>query len=228
MSQPAVSWTSRPVGGRRTSLSSSGLRTLAVGVGCVCWAALASAAKPPAGKARIVNAPQRARVAPSDTSQAPDSDRYWYGGQTLLSDGIAIGLWLASAGVAGASGSGAGAQPVGLLGTLTYILVPPIIHFEHQQIGKGVASLALRLALPIAGILVGYIAFSSCDGDDADVCQAAGLSAGLAIFLSPIVIDAALLADAPLPVENARPSMTWSPTFTLVDGAPRFGLRGEF
>jgi hypothetical protein len=170
-------------------------------MGRVCWAAPAAAAEPP----------------------DPDPPSYWYGGQTLIADGIALGLWVTS-GVMVALDDDVISQPIGALGSLTFLVVPPIIHFEHAQTGKGLASLGLRLALPVAAILFVY---ATSDGCHEALCEVPIASVGLALLLSPILIDA-LIAYAPLPVVQPTPSTSLTPMFTLVGGAPRFGLRGEF
>src|SRR5262249_5737754 len=70
-----------------------------------------------------------------------------YPGQILAADGAAIGMFVA----AGRSNDADSAQHWAALGLFTYALGAPIIHLTHHRLGRGAASLGLRVAMPFLG-----------------------------------------------------------------------------
>jgi hypothetical protein len=66
----------------------------------------------------------------------------WYGWQTMLFDAGAFAWLLAWR---------APVWPVVAVSVTSYALGPPIDHFAHGSAAKGLADLALRVALPLAG-----------------------------------------------------------------------------
>ena len=89
---------------------------------------------------------QRARAA--DDAPAPHSSEEapsrWYGWQTLATDGAAIGLITASLVTADNRGgrSPSSALAWGALGV--YGLGAPVMHFVHENPGRGLASFGMR------------------------------------------------------------------------------------
>jgi len=77
----------------------------------------------------------------------------WYGWQTLLADGAAAGL----VGLAILSPDGNGANVLGTASFVTYLVGGPIIHWAHGHGAKGWGSLGLRVGLPLAGTLAGFL-----------------------------------------------------------------------
>jgi hypothetical protein len=194
----------------------SGWRAASLIIGLtLSWSAPAAALKPV----------ERHRLAQeSSAPDTPSASSDWYGWQTLLADGAALTLALGSAGL-DASGRGDAAGALGFLGGLTYVVASPVVHFEHDQTGKGLASLGLRLVMPLLGVLVGVGVVSDCHGD---ACDAGAGIAALGIALSPIAIDAALLAYAPRPAAYAAPRAVLTPAFMLNQGELRLGVAGQF
>jgi hypothetical protein len=143
---------------------------------------------------------ETARLMHSDTTGT-----HWYGWQTLVVDTISLAL--------------IPAYGIGLIG---YVLGTPIIHGLHGRAGSAVASVSMRLVLPLASI---SLWFSSCfkldlsgidlfgDGssmqrsnssssDSPDV--ACTLLAALIVvgFTAPVAIDAAVLAREPVKAKH--------------------------
>jgi hypothetical protein len=71
-----------------------------------------------------------------------------------------------------------------------YGIVPPIIHFAHEQVGSGFGSLGLRVGLPFVAVETG---FGVCPVQS-DTCFVSIIGVGVA---SAMAIDAALLAWKP-------------------------------
>src|SRR5438552_8266040 len=85
------------------------------------------------------------RPAPVDVAPAPP--RVWYGWQPLIADAAAAGLFV--------GGLATERYEVADLGLAGFALASPIIHGAHRHGVKAVGALALRVALPITGALVG-------------------------------------------------------------------------
>src|SRR5215467_11328850 len=81
-------------------------------------------------------------VLPAIARADEERETRWYGWQTLLVDGAAIGLGVATrnAGV--------------FLGA--YALGAPIVHVAHERFGEAAGSLGLRVVMPLAAGGAGY------------------------------------------------------------------------
>jgi hypothetical protein len=104
---------------------------------------------------------------------------FWYGWQTLTIDAAAVGVLILGA------TSDRTALPFAEAAAGAYAIGPPIVHFAHGNVGKGLGSLALRLLGP----LVGYELASWLSGPRDQV--------GLGIVAGPataVAADAGLLA----------------------------------
>jgi hypothetical protein len=160
-------------------------------------------------------------------------ERTWYGWQILLVDGGSLALLLAGAG-------SSSTQVVSDLGGIGYVAGGPTVHWVHGNVGKGFASLALRLGLPLGGLVLGLLmANGSCGGGNS--CDSAVLDILLGFglgFIAAPVIDVAALAydDAPRKTPAAKlstPALRLAPTATLPRDAagrvtPSLGLAGAF
>src|SRR5690349_2815959 len=63
-----------------------------------------------------------------------------YASQTLMLDGAAVSMF--------AFGVATDTKPLPGLGILTYAFGPPIAHFTHGNVGKGFASMGIRIISP--------------------------------------------------------------------------------
>jgi hypothetical protein len=112
----------------------------------------------------------------------------WYGWQTLITDGASLAMLMG-----GASSNDSAGTWVALSG-LTYALGGPTVHWAHGNVGKGAASLGLRLGLPVGLGLLGYAcgsAMSGGKGYGGAVFGALGFVVG---FPAAMAIDSAALA----------------------------------
>jgi hypothetical protein len=153
--------------------------------------------------------------------------RHWYGWQTLILDGVAVGLVVAAV----ASEGDAALAAAGL----TYVAGPPIVHFAHRQL-IGFGSLGLRTAGPlVTGAAGAALAYLLSGGDDDGggphggwATYGAVLGVGVGILAAPIV-DAVLLAYEPAAPTAARPRTgRILPTVVASGRDARIGLAGSF
>jgi hypothetical protein len=135
----------------------------------------------------------------------------WYGGQTLAVDAASIG-----AVVLGASSQ---AVPLAALGFGGYLLGGPIVHFSHGNGGRGLASLTLRIGLPVLGVWAG------CGTGGGGPCYGGVAGAALGVGAA-IVVDSALLARDEVPAPPATARVT--PLLRVSQSGVRLGLGGSF
>jgi hypothetical protein len=139
--------------------------------------------------------------------------RIWYGWQTLVTDGAGLALLFAGAGVydaaGGSSSTGTTGGTTGLIVLLTggvgLHLAAPIVHWAHGHVGIGLASLGLRIFLPLAG---GYAVTGG------DLRNASGFVAGnLAGLAACSTLDAAAFAydEAPAPRDTPSAGLPFVP-----------------
>jgi hypothetical protein len=154
------------------------------------------------------------------------SKRRWYGGQTLVADAAAIGLFVAAAGSADGGGSG---MLLALSG-LTYLVAPPIIHGAHDRAGVSFASLGVRAGLPLTGMMLGKASASCGRQNDEMFCGLGEAVIGFSLgALSAMAIDAAFLAWEPVPLpERAANRLRITPAIAPVQGGASAGVLGVF
>jgi hypothetical protein len=144
----------------------------------------------------VAESPQCAESTAVD-ERAPDQDSdsrtsrwsRWYGWQTLLADGLSLGV--------AALGFENDLRGIGWIGIGGLLLAAPIVHFAHENV-IGVLSLGLRVAC--AGLIVlGYAAAWASESD-----SEGGVGGSLSLFYTGIIasgitslIDATVLAVEP-------------------------------
>jgi hypothetical protein len=195
----------------------TGMRTLWI-VTCLMMTATAHAQPSSA-------APGAAPPAPLPEPAAALDDYRW---QVLAADAVVGSAVL----VAAHSESGTGVVIAGV----AYVLTAPLIHIAHDRGGRAFGSLAMRVALPLFGALVGTALVDMgarkcappasedlCDGDgDDEVAVGALLGFGVGA-LSAMIIDAAFVAR---PVPRERP--TWAPQVGVTRDRVSLGIAGRF
>lgn len=129
----------------------------------------------------------------------------WYGWQMLIIDTAGLALVLgAFSGEEALLWTGAGVQLVG----------GPVVHWAHGQLGRGFASLGLRVALPALGALAGV---GQLDLYGPFVGGAIGM-------LIAWVIDDLAIARIPAPAAAARPNGLRVTSLGVIPVADRVGL----
>jgi hypothetical protein len=141
----------------------------------------------------------------------PRTETKWYGWQTLLVDGAALTTSMLLLSVNNDDAHAASAV-VGLGG---YALGGPIVHWSNGQVGKGFASLGLRVGAPVLGALTGAIVLLPVSDSD-NLASAVGAIFGtIAGTAAAVAIDSAALARKRVTVthdEAKRPTVQWTPT----------------
>lgn len=141
--------------------------------------------------------------------------RVWYGWQTLTMDGLSVAVPITLA----AAKSDAAAYAFGGF----YLFGPAVVHWTHENVGTGFASVGVRVGSPLVGLLAGCAV--SCGGRGDYEAAFAGLFLG---YAAAVVLDAAAFAwEDPEPQRyGARPTIT--PTASIHRGGGTFGLVGSF
>jgi hypothetical protein len=162
-----------------------------------------------------VPSPPAAAPGPAQPAAEPRRSE-WYGWQILLSDAASFTIILAQP-----------ARPTATIGVVTYLVVPPFIHFAHGNVKQGFASLALRVLLPPVGAVVGYAAGSFVCNENSSCVDASVAFGGLAGLVGTIVTDTAVLAvERPAPSVQAR--LQWRPIVMAGKNDTRVGVAGTF
>ena len=187
--------------------------------GLVLYAGSAAAQAPPASPQRWPEAAPPIPVAPA----APVKER-WYGWQTLVTDAGAVTLTIALTANADEHDDAAVIGAL-VIGASAFALGGPLVHGAHGRWGKAGVSLALRLGLSLIG---GAIGADSCSQYvyDHEGCAigygAVGLIAGAT---TAVIVDAAVLARAPVPAPARDHAMI---VFTPVRSGGGLTLVGRF
>jgi hypothetical protein len=149
---------------------------------------------------------------PAATPRAAAPQEHWYGWQILVSD-------LSSLLVGGVTQA-----PIGALG---YLVAPPMIHVFHGQGMLALASVGLRIGLPLAGAAVAIGGTHSCSSDDGiGPCGVGWIAVGILVGLSGMGLDTAFAYE---PVQHPEPvGLRLLPQLLLSDRELRLGLAGSF
>lgn len=169
-------------------------------------------------------------VVRQQTHRQLEPTRQWYGKNMIITDLTALGLFLGGAAMLGNSSDlGAGLM---VLGAGTYALGGPIVHFSEGQVGRGFASLGLRVVGPVAtgltGAFIGAAASSGC-GDD--WCGLEGAAIGGLIGFTSAIIAAPIIDNVFFARKKVPPqALAWSvmPSYQPVTGQAGLTLRGNW
>jgi hypothetical protein len=138
--------------------------------------------------------------------------------QTLAADGITLGLGFGSYKTESSTSTRLGEAALGVL-----VLGAPTVHLLHKRWGRGAASLAVRIGLPLVGIALGGAWGAPClparDCDEYDLNQLKGMAVGA---IAAMVFDATLLGH------DVASTPAIAPTVTAANGGLSFGLGGRF
>lgn len=169
-----------------------------------------------------------ARVALADTDNGQDEEpQLGYGRYTLITDLGSLGI---------ASGGALFPQRAEWFlgaGLTTFALGGPIVHCVHGQYTRSVASLGVRIGLPIAGLLLGDGIQQLTSGGDPHPWEAWDgppspwwMVGTLGGFVAASIVDSTILAGGYRP--KPRPAVTWGPTARVARSGFALGVVGEF
>lgn len=155
---------------------------------------------------------------------------HWYGWQNLIVDGGVVVGGLVLVGASGEAG--------GIVLVTGYFFGGPIVHWSHGQVGRGFASLGIRVAAPLLFAGLGYAVFQRGGNDDLRGAAGAVLGFGLGV-LGAIAVDAAVLAYEKVDTDEdddaraasrrrtAQRPITWSPwAAPRTEGGGMIGVSG--
>lgn len=160
-----------------------------------------------------------------------------YRKQVLLVDGLSVAAMLT--GPLLANGDTDAGGRLSMLGVAGYVVGAPIVHLAHGRVGAAAASLGLRTALPLAGMMAGFklgpndLACSGAASPDGEgghggSCEGSitGAIGGLLLgTVAAVTIDAKYLTT----YERVRTVPTWSASVNHVrGGGMTFGVNGSF
>ena len=172
----------------------------------------------------VVSPPGLTPAQPPVSAPAPAPGVASYRGQTLLADGIAAGLLV----VALSSSDYNTQESMAKLSVGTYALGAPIIHVTKGRHGTALASLAMRVGLPIVGGMLGDSMSKGTECYD-DYCETNnGGEIVLGVFAGAIAasaLDAIYLAKGDAP---KQPEPAWTPTARASQTGFAVGVRGTF
>lgn len=167
-------------------------------------------------------------VTPDSETAAKSGETRWYGWQNMLVDGGTIALSVALL----TSDNREVVERAPLVFLAGYALGSPSVHWAHENVGKGFASLGIRVGAPLVGGLAGC-ALDDSNGDFG--CLGGVVIGAAAMSIAGIVVDYAVLAydDAPPKrMENEAKGPRVTPTLGVVPEkrgvTPAAGLAGTF
>jgi len=195
---------------------------------------------PPAPTQPATTAPAPAPATPPPAKvEVPDYEKVWYGYQTLIADGVSFGTL-----VGGFAARSSGVVTAGYLG---FLLVTPIIHMVHGNVGPGFGSIGIRFLLPlmslgvgaIAGVIIGGTSGSGSFDRFANGANGAvngAVIGGLIGAAGCVAIDAGGLAFRKERVDNRsitrgprpQPWFTLAPSLDVRKDRAAFGVAGQF
>jgi hypothetical protein len=164
---------------------------------------------------------------------APAPERKWYGGQTLLADGVSYAMLLGALTTQ--------SEPLAYVGAGSYVVAPAVVHGIHHHGARAVMSVVMRLGFPLlgGGILYGI---SNChkpkyEGDD-EWCGFVPAMVGIGLGMAAsTVVDASIAWDVPAqtaptphPTSSGHHSLVSFTTAGIVPTAngPRLMVGGRF
>jgi hypothetical protein len=187
-----------------------------------CWGLSTPCAAQTFGNLPAAQVSLESNSVPRLPASAPrDTKRAWYGWKTLTLDAAAAGVALG--GLAAFDGSEASSAVVGSLALSTYGFGAPVVHLLHDEPSRAIASLGLRVGLPV--VALGMVVAGSdnecgpgqAEGEDAAACQAHERKLALVGVLSVVAasaIDATFLTwHAPAPPDRGltlAPVIAWN------------------
>jgi hypothetical protein len=130
----------------------------------------------------------------------PPTQRSFYGWQIIAVGEVGAVLVSASLVLPDRFLSTAPSAAAFIVGVPTYLLGAPIVHWSHDDFGKGLISLAANATLPVIGGVAGRAV--ACSGEHATDCAYRGFGAGLALtaLVLPLV-DALVLGWETVPLD---------------------------
>jgi len=153
-----------------------------------------------------------------DVAPEPEMETHWYGWQVLAAD---------AAGIIGTIGCTTAADSA--VCVVPFMIAAPTVHLSHGRPLQALASLGLRVALPIAGAIIGAQAANCTEGEW--LCGVGEAALGVLIgTVTASMVDAFSLSTEVRERPTATPSRLsfLAPSVSAGPNGASFGLRGSF
>jgi hypothetical protein len=150
--------------------------------------------------------------------------------QVLAVDAAGAGLLFLAGALEGEDGRDTTASDtLRLMGGGTFLFGGPIVHVSHGANGRGAASLALRVALPVIGGLIGK-SMADCPNGQLLCGFDESLGGMLVGAVAASVVDVSVLAGAPAAESPAppRPGFVVAPRLVATPNVAMLGVGGQF
>jgi hypothetical protein len=172
-----------------------------------------------------------AREQRTPTEIGSDSSQRWYGWQLLLVDSAGLALGLTAASKSPEAGKDPAPDALAVAGGMYVVgfFVPPIVHFVHGHLFRGLGDLAVRALLAPTGALVGLAGYCAATRGQSGCIANGGAYGFLAGVAGAALFDAAALSwdDVPVGSKSVRREVV-VPAFRLVRGGGVLGAMGVF
>ena len=224
-------------------LSRSLLPVLRASLGALCFLALsARSANAQVETPRDYDAPTPAEPTPAPAPAAPGphaetTESYWYGWQTASSDAASVAVVMV--------GSATHASVVTALGVGGMFFGAPGVHLANGRGVIGLASLGLRVSLPLLGGFVGYAAAGTCHDNpkstsllgncflhgfnEAAIGSLVGLGSAMVIDASALAFGKREIEPPAAPRESGIPRITSvAPAYDPFTRTASVGMGGRF
>lgn len=157
-------------------------------------------------------------------AQPVDQGTPSYRGWTLGADAVAVGLMVVAVDHED--------EGLAMLSLVTYAFGAPLVHLAKKRPERALASVGLRVGLPILGAMIGegmhkdsycnnYDYYETCDEEGPSEEAALGVVVGI---VAASAIDSIYLARG----ERPKPQPQWSPTVRSTSGGFALGVAGRF
>jgi hypothetical protein len=134
----------------------------------------------------------------------------WYGWQILLADGATFGM---------AAVTEQGEIALGWIGT------GAVVHAAHGNYGRSVASVGLRVGLPLLGASAGAASASGCTGD---FCGLGDVLVGGLVGMGAAEVIDLVMANDEHDIAPPRKSQSWTPVASVRHSGATFGIAARF
>jgi hypothetical protein len=161
-------------------------------------------------------------IVPLTAAPAPE---VWYGWQVLVADAAALGLTV------GCFATDSIDEDDCVIPLVGYIAAGPIVHATHAGAGRALASVGMRLVLPLVGGVIGLSTADCtpnsflCGLSEMGLGMMAGTAAAVLIDSIWAFEDAGGASSSPRP---RRDFASLTPTMKLSGQSTTFGLAGRF
>jgi hypothetical protein len=151
-------------------------------------------------------------------SSEDDRPELWYGWQTIVADGLSLAVL-----VGGAAGDAGLFIGVGYGG---FVLSAPIAHIVHENPGRAVGDLGLRIAVPLIAASIAHSRHACSDPYMEHDCNVWVALSAVGSMVVVSAIDAAFLTYERLPY--GRRVAGWSPVLVPTSDGMLGGVVGTF